>query len=137
MIKRVMTGLIVTLTSGWLLAASAHEEAVADRIMPIGKVCVQGEECASAAVAASAAASGPMSGDQVYQKSCFGCHGTGAAGAPKVGDAAAWSSRRDKGLDTLVQNAINGINAMPPRGTCSSCSDDEIQAAVEHMLDNS
>ncbi len=115
--------------------ATTDEDAILDRIKPVGDVCVEGQDCGSAA--APVVAAGPRSGEDVYSTSCFACHGTGAAGAPKLGDAAAWAPRVAQGMDTLLSNAINGIKAMPPRGTCASCSDDEIKAAVEHMVNNS
>jgi len=65
------------------------------------------------------------------------CHATGAAGAPKVGDVAAWAPRISQGLETLVSHAIKGLNAMPPRGTCGDCSDEEIGATVEYMVGKS
>ena len=64
----------------------------------------------------------PRSGDEVYNTKCAVCHGTGAAGAPKFGDAGAWGGRVAKGLDTLT-NAINGINGMPAKGLCKDCSE--------------
>ena len=75
---------------------------------------------------------------QTYQQNCFACHGTGAAHAPVVGDTVEWEIRLEKGLDALVQNAINGLNGiMPPRGLCVNCSDQELRAIVQYMLDNS
>ena len=74
---------------------------------------------------------------EVYDAACTACHSTGAAGAPKKGDTAAWSPRIEKGLDTLVNHAINGFNAMPAKGGCSGCSDEEIESAVEHMVEAS
>jgi cytochrome c5 len=65
------------------------------------------------------------------------CHATGAAGAPKVGDAAAWAPRIAQGMDTLVQHSINGLRAMPPRGTCANCSDEDLKAAVTYMVERS
>lgn len=81
------------------------------------------------------------SGNAVYNGSCVACHGTGAAGAPKLGDKAAWATRIDQGLDTLVKHAIVGFQGktgvMPPRGTCGACSDVELKAAVEYMVSES
>lgn len=68
-----------------------------------------------------------------YAASCFACHGTGAAGAPMTGDATAWETRMAKGMDTLVKNATNGINAMPPRGLCMDCSADEFKELITYM----
>ena len=102
---------------------------VQENIKPVGAVNVG--EVASASGGAAAAA---RSGEQVYNATCMACHGTGAAGAPKVGDKDAWGPRKDKGIDTLLDHAVNGFNAMPPKGTCMDCSEDELKAAIEHML---
>ena len=78
--------------------------------------------------------------EQKYMMSCFACHSTGAAGAPKVGSgmAAEWEPRlEEKGLDTVIQNAINGINTMPAKGLCFDCSDDDLRAIVEYMIESS
>ncbi len=56
-------------------------------------------------------------------------------GAPKKGDAAAWEARVAQGMDVLLDHAIKGFNAMPPKGTCMACSDDEIKAAIDFMLE--
>jgi cytochrome c5 len=75
---------------------------------------------------------------QTYQNTCFACHGTGAAHAPEVGDVIEWEIRLEKGLDTLVQNTINGLNGvMPARGLCVDCSDEQLKAIVEYMLEQS
>lgn len=73
-----------------------------------------------------------------YQATCFACHGTGAAHSPEVGDVIEWEIRLEKGLDTLVQNTINGLNGiMPPRGLCADCSDEQLKAIVEFMIESS
>lgn len=123
--------------TGAVLAESSLEDEIRERIKPVGEVCISGEDCGDIAAPVAAAPAGPRSGEDIYKTTCFGCHGTGAAGAPKFGDSAAWSARTSKGLDAVISNAINGINAMPPRGTCASCSDDDIAAAVNYMVDNS
>lgn len=64
---------------------------------------------------------------------CAGCHVAGVANAPKIGDAAAWQERADKGLQTLTNSVINGIGVMPARGG-SDLSDEEIPTAVQYML---
>jgi len=76
-------------------------------------------------------------GEEIYSQSCASCHDTGVAGAPKTGDAEAWNSRIAKGEDMLVQNAINGIGSMPPKGGNSSLSDDQVRAAVNYMVEQS
>jgi len=68
-----------------------------------------------------------------YDKSCKVCHATGAAGAPKTGDAAAWEPRLAKGMDVLVASVNTGLNAMPPKGMCFDCSDADYIAMIEYM----
>jgi len=137
MMKRVLAVVLLGfgLTAGAVMASV--EDEIRSRIAPVGSVCVQGEDCGESAAPAQSASSGPRSADEVYASACAACHDTGAAGAPKKGDTAAWSPRVEKGLDTLVTHAINGFNAMPAKGGCSSCSDEEIEIAVELMVDAS
>lgn len=132
---------LLILVAGLLMAPAAwslskSEQAISERIQPAGKVCIEGDASCARAVT-TAAATGPRSGEEIYNKACMGCHTTGAAGAPKLGDAAAWSARMEKGLETLVSNAINGIAAMPPMGLCMDCSDEEIKVTVQYIIDNS
>ena len=69
-----------------------------------------------------------------YNKTCAICHAAGAAGAPRTGDEKVWNQRmEEKGMDTLVKNASNGLNAMPPKGMCFDCSDEDFQALIEYM----
>jgi len=105
---------------------------IQENIRPVGEVNVGSVPADSGA--ASAAASGPRSGEQVYNASCMACHSVGVAGAPKLGDKAAWEPRAAKGIDGMLTTAIGGLNAMPPKGTCADCSDDELKGAIEYML---
>lgn len=116
------------------VSAAMDDQAIAERLKPVGQVCVEGDDCGTAAVAA---ASGPKDASDIYSTSCSACHGSGILGAPKLGDSVAWTARLEKGLDTLTANAISGINAMPPKGTCASCSDDDIEKTIQYMIDNS
>jgi cytochrome c5 len=85
-------------------------------------------EAAAAPVAAGGAA------PALFTQTCSACHGTGAAGAPKVGDKAAWAPRIAQGIDALVANAIKGKNAMPPKGGAASASEADIRAVVTYMV---
>lgn len=94
-----------------------------------------------AAEAAPAAAAGITISDaahtigkKIYDTSCFACHATGVANAPKLGDKAAWAPYIATGMDAMLQVAINGKGAMPPRGTAMNASDDELRAAIEYMV---
>jgi cytochrome c5 len=74
-----------------------------------------------------------QSGQAVYNAVCVACHGTGAAGAPKIGDAGAWSARIAQGYDTLVQHAVQGIRAMPAKGGNPDLDNIEVARAVAYM----
>jgi cytochrome c5 len=76
-----------------------------------------------------------VDGQKVYQAACQACHAAGVAGAPKLGDKEAWAPRIAKGTDTLFSSVNNGLNAMPPKGACMSCSEDDLRAAVEYMVE--
>ncbi|SEP11632.1 c-type cytochrome [Aquisalimonas asiatica] len=79
-----------------------------------------------------------MSGSEVNETACMACHDSGAMNAPVTGDEDAWASLyEEKGLEELVDNAINGIGAMPARGGDSSLSDEEVRNAVVYMLGES
>jgi cytochrome c5 len=74
-----------------------------------------------------------QNGQAVYTAVCAACHGTGAAGAPKLGDGGAWSARIAQGYDTLVQHAVQGIRAMPAKGGNPDLDDIEVARAVVYM----
>jgi cytochrome c5 len=106
---------------------------IRENIKPVGQLTLADD----AAPAANPTATGGQvrSGMAVYEASCLACHGAGVAGAPKVGDAAAWESRARQGMATLLEHATKGLNAMPAMGTCADCSDAELEAAISYMLD--
>ncbi|WP_397450564.1 c-type cytochrome [Pseudomonas sp. NA-150] len=120
----------------WAVSAQATTtDDIAKRLDPVGKVCIQGKECVGMNVAASAAGGGAKTPDDIIAGHCGACHGTGVLGAPKIGDAADWGKRGKEqgGIDGLLAKAITGINAMPPKGTCSDCSDAELKATISKM----
>lgn len=101
----------------------AAQEAVLERIKPIGEVSLK-------------AAGGPQTaktGEQVVNEVCIACHGIGALGAPKIGDAGAWGPRIAQGYETLIKHAISGLRSMPPRGGNPELSDDDIARAIAFM----
>ena len=133
------------------------QDSVADNIRPVASVCMAGQPCVgqkanevTAAVAetntnntaAEAAPAVQVAEPEVaafdaaaaYQQNCFACHASGAAGAPKLDDAQAWEERTEKGMDAMMANVINGVNVMPPKGLCMTCSDDDLRAIVDYML---
>ncbi len=132
MSRKVITALVAAVTfSAASFAANVSQEeydAIAERIKPVGDVYLVGAE------PVAAEPSGPRDGATVYGMFCTACHGAGVAGAPKTGDAGAWAPRIAQGRDILNDHAINGFNAMPARGSCMDCSDDEVIAAIDHMI---
>ncbi|QLC72989.1 cytochrome c5 family protein [Pseudomonas sp. LPB0260] len=73
--------------------------------------------------------------EAVYARACAACHNGQLPMAPKRGDKAAWEPRLAKGMDVLVQNVTNGLNAMPPRGLCMDCTAEDYQAVIELMAE--
>ena len=127
----LFTGLVLS------LGASEAKKAIEKRIAPVGSVCVQGEDCGSTSAATTVvAAAGGRNGEEVYSGACATCHNIGVAGAPKFADATSWGARPDKGIEALTASVKNGLNGMPAMGLCMDCSDDELSAAVQHMLDS-
>lgn len=88
---------------------------------------------APAAAPTAAPAGSAGAGKKVYDATCVVCHGAGVAGAPKLGDKAAWAPRLKTGMDALVNSALKGKGAMPPKGGNASIPDADIKAAVEYM----
>ena len=73
-------------------------------------------------------------GKGTYEDSCSGCHATGSGGSPKYGDAGKWAPIIKAGIDKAYFNALHGIGNMPAKGSCLSCSDEEIKQAVNYMI---
>lgn len=115
--------------SAAMLPQQSTEE-IKDRIAPVAKVRVAG----ASETAANTGAAGARSGDAIYNRYCLACHAAGVLGAPKLNDAADWEPRLAQGMDVVLKHAIDGFNAMPPRGTCMDCSDEEMQAAIDYMI---
>lgn len=76
-------------------------------------------------------------GRLVYQRACVVCHQNGEEGAPVIGDSAGWFMRAKKGMPTLYQHAIYGYNLMPIKGACVTCSYEDIESAVDYLLEKS
>jgi cytochrome c5 len=127
--------MIATLTASTVFAETlSYEDEVAERLRPAGNVCIQGIVCETATAAAVVEDTGPKSGDQVYTTACAACHSIGLLDSPKFGSVDDWAPRRAQGTDTLYSHALNGFNNMPAKGGNASLSDDEVKAAVDHML---
>lgn len=113
--------------------APGTEDEIRARLAPAAQLCRAGDDCG---VVVAAAPTEPRSGEEVYNAFCFACHATGVGGAPKVGDLAAWDPRIGKGLDALWGTMQNGLGAMPAKGTCMNCSDDELRASMNYLVDS-
>jgi len=117
----------------------ADKQAVAERIKPVGQVAI-GEAPSGGGIniIATANAAGDDKGKAVFNASCVACHGSGVAGAPKLGDKGAWKARIAQGADTLYKHAIGGYQGksgfMPAKGGNSSLPDDDVKAAVDYMV---
>lgn len=127
-----LIGLLSQLVTGLKPPGAAEDDSqLLSRIKPFGQV----------AMADASAPKGNLTGEQVFQSLCKTCHEPGIAGAPKVGDKAAWAPSIKKGYDTLVQHAINGFQepgkVMPPKGGNPDLADVEIQRAVVYMANRS
>ena len=105
-----------------------------DRIKPLGQVYLAGDIDTNAVQAPVKTTAKARSGEAVYTATCSSCHGVGVLNAPKSGNKADWAPRVKRGIADLVKVAITGIGAMPPKGTCMDCSEDELKAAIEHMI---
>lgn len=127
----------------WALAAfspvqlaGAGEAEIAERIKKVGTVCVEGQDCGVAATITVADAGGSGGAKANYDKTCATCHAIGVANAPKFGDTEAWAPRIAKGMDALYASSIEGIPpGMPAKGMCFTCSEDDLKAIVDYMVE--
>lgn len=117
------------LIAGCNKSQPVNEEETATLIQPVAQVAL--------AAADAGAAKGSRTGEQVVTAVCSACHGTGALGAPKIGDNAAWAPRLGLGLDGLLKSALNGKNSMPARGGNPDLTDEEIARAIAFMANKS
>ena len=102
-------------------------EQVAARIQPVGRV----------EFGAASAPTGARKGEDIVKQTCSACHQAGVAGAPKIGDKAAWAPRIKPGLKEMVSIAAKGKGAMPPKGGDASLTDAELTRAVIFMANQS
>ncbi|MBA2777780.1 c-type cytochrome [Billgrantia kenyensis] len=141
--SKLILGCLATmgLTAGATsVQAEVDRDAIAERIKPIGQLCLVGEDCGTAAAAANGndvaeTEANGIDGGAIYQRVCMACHDTGAAGAPRHGNVDEWADRIDKGWDELLANSINGIGAMPARGGNPNLSDEEVAASTAYLLE--
>lgn len=133
---RILLLVVCVGVAAWALARPVPAGTTADirdRTQKFGRLCVEGDECGGVAAVPMAAPAG-RTGEAVYSRFCFACHATGVSEAPKFQDEADWAPRLEKGMDVLIQTTIDGLNLMPPMGTCMDCTEEEMEAAVDYML---
>lgn len=136
-----MTTLGLAIAAASNAQADADRDAIAERLKPVGQVCLQGQDCGTSPDAAASsgdtadAGNGEIDGEAIYSRVCFACHDNGVAGAPTRGDAASWGDRLDKELEELYASSINGLGAMPPRGGAPNLSDEEVMTATNYLLE--
>lgn len=124
-----MLNRLIIVFAALVIATVAHsvtrEELIAERLKPVGEVTI-----------AAPAPEGPLDPETVYSTYCVACHNGAIPTSPALGDVAAWSPRIEKGMDVLYDHGINGIagTLMPVKGTCMSCTDDDIKATVDYMV---
>ena len=106
--------------------AAMTPEKIAERIRPVSGI----------EMGAPAAAPGARNGEAIVKATCSACHATGVQKAPKIGDKSDWAPYIKQGLNTLVQTAIKGKGAMPPRGGDASLTDAEVARAVVFMANS-
>lgn len=131
-VRALAAGLLTTLAVVAAALPPGTDEEIRQRIAPFGGVAVP--EVDESAEPAERVALGPQ---EVYGTYCQACHMAGVSGAPKLGDTDAWAPRIAKGTDTLYDHTLNGFNVMPPRGTCMDCTDEELLATVDYMIEES
>ncbi len=105
--------------------------ALMERIQPVGNVRTSADDLPAASAVMEVAA-GPKTAEELVNGACAACHVAGVAGAPMLGDEAAWAERRELGLEALVASVINGKGSMPARGG-STYTDEEITRAVQSI----
>ena len=148
-------------TAGVLLfpgQLSLADQSAEENLAPISKLCLAGEDCVGAKVneAAAPVAAAPASVEAApepvaepvqiaqaddgfdlqatYQMFCFACHSTGLSGAPLPGDVEAWAPRMEKGREEIIEIMNRGLNAMPPKGLCMTCTDDQLWELSQYMV---
>jgi cytochrome c oxidase subunit 2 len=125
--------------AAWVKSEKAKMPAAPAPAAPAPQAAAPAEQVAAAGAAAPAAApggekSGAADGKSTFDATCTACHSTGVAGAPKLGDKAAWAPRIAQGKPALYTSALKGKNAMPPKGGNAALSDDAVKAAVDYMV---
>ncbi|HEU4621732.1 MAG TPA: c-type cytochrome [Burkholderiaceae bacterium] len=159
----LISGYVETLGNNGAGSDAMTPQAIAKRIAPVAQLKLEpsapGAAAAAPAAPAAPAAAAPapvataaepapapapapvasaapvkVNGEALFKQACAACHLAGVAGAPKLGDKAAWAPRIAQGIDALTASVIKGKGAMPPKGGAAAASEAEIHAAVEYVV---
>ncbi len=121
---------------GMTAVADPGEDDIIARIQKVGTVCIRGTDCAATEQTTTSADAADFDVVSSYEQSCATCHNLGVAGAPRFAEPSEWEPRISKGMEALYNSAINGLlPTMPARGMCFNCSDDDIRALTDYMVD--
>lgn len=142
---KVLCMRIIIYISMLLLSCMLHAESdfyreqLRERIKPLGNVRIEGTHQENNIQSEKKPTQvAPMTAQTIYEKYCLVCHQAGLAGAPKFHEPSDWTPRiNDKGLDGLTASAIKGLNAMPAKGTCAECTEQQIRETIEYMMGKS
>jgi len=134
--KKSIPLFVITLAVALFFNGKKYDELVSSRLSSSIGVCLEGQSCGQATAMNVVTAAGSRSAESIYITGCAACHDGGIAGAPMMGNKSQWEARQAKGYEMLVNNAYNGINGMPAKGLCVDCTKEEIDLAVQYMLDS-
>ncbi|MGC1181624.1 c-type cytochrome [Legionella sp.] len=131
-----LLGVMLSFFSFALYAGEITSQEIQLKTQRLGQVSMQSQpEAKNKAVTKLAK---KKQGQKIYEQYCTVCHNQGLAGAPKFRNEQDWKQRRvSRTLNDLVTSSIKGLNAMPAKGTCFKCNEDDLKAAIAYMLPQS
>lgn len=137
-IKRItyfigLTMCVFSITTRAQPLSQTSQKDIESRISPVGSVYLKADITTHTLSKIEKKVIQPRTGMQVYNRYCVVCHATGVAGAPLKGNQQDWKPRLAKGMDSLLDNALTGFNAMPAMGTCIDCTKDEILKSIRFL----
>tara|TARA_R110000868_G_scaffold10639_3_gene51590 strand:+ start:8834 stop:9286 length:453 start_codon:yes stop_codon:yes gene_type:complete len=128
---------ILILLASLLFSVGAYADTktqIEQNIAPLAKSHLSGKKIQARVVKKLSLKEQLALGKKIYVRRCSFCHASGSAGAPKVKDTADWQLRDKKGMKLLLEHVTKGYNMMPPKGTCMSCDQQELQSAILYMM---
>lgn len=137
--RYVLVSIIAIFAANLFAMEDFDKQQIEERIKPVGSVRLEQQKTATEQQPQTAKVEEKKEpGQATYEQYCSTCHKTGLAGAPKFQDAADWKPRMaNRDINALAASAIKGLNAMPPKGTCQECSEQDIKDAIHYMLPKS